>query len=244
MIEINLLPVEMRGPEGTPLPRLASILVGAILVTSGGVVIAKYKFEKIPEAKRTIAELKKRKKDIQKKVNEVNKLDKQIKAAKQKVAALNSLEFSRIKWVRLLNEFRKAIPEGCVTRTFKITPAGGSRKVGGYTVGKGYKIEVKLYTTGDDKAACLSMYTKVLDNFKKYLKNSNVVPPAPKGKPKAKYAFYNNFLKLRFGNPSIGAVRLSGPLPRPKGLPSKYRLRMPKNSLDVTVTIPFWLPPS
>ena len=242
MIEINLLPAELRQAEGTPLPRLFSILVGVILVTMGGVVAFNYHFVHIKKAEREIKELTAKKNEFEAKANEVRALQAEIDKAQQKVSALRNLTLSRIRWARLLYQFRKTIPDGCVIKSWRLRPTGGA--MGGGPTGKRYDIELSGYTTGNSEEECAAMFRLLSRNFKRDLKDFDVVPPAAPGKPPSKYAGFNRFVGLKFGDPDPGQVRFQDALTRPGDLPEHMdEFKMPPKAMEFSVTIPCAMPP-
>lgn len=241
MIEINLLPNELRQAEGTPLPRLVTILVGVILVTMGGVVAFNYHFVSIKNTKRLIAGLNQKKTEYEAKAQEVRKLQDEINKATQKVAALRNLELSRIRWARLLYQFRKAIPQGCVISSWQVKAAGGA--MAGGDTGKKYTIQLRGYTTGESDDDCTRMFREVSRNFQKYLRDSDVIAAGPAGSPPVKYAGFNKFVGLKFGTPVAGQVSFRAALSRPKLPEHMDEFQMPTKSMEFNISIPFALPP-
>ena len=242
MIEINLLPPEMRKSDGTPLPRLLTIIVGIIVLALGMVFASNYHFVKVKGEEAAIRDLETRKKAAEKITVEVDKITKDIEKFQLKVNALNNLELSRIRYSRLLFQIRQAMIDGSVLSSFKIKNAGGAA-IGG-PVGSKYEIELKGYTTGANQEECARMFDTLYKNFKKYLMDADLVPVAEEGKPLNKYAGYNNFLKLKFIDRIPGDLKFIENPKTPKGLPKDYRdFVMPKMAAEFLVKLPLVGPP-
>jgi hypothetical protein len=120
MIEINLLPEELRQAEGTPPARFGAIIGGVVLACGFGFWIGKYYLVDIPGMKsdmevvdREIAAKKKQKEKMQTMKDEIEKND-------QKAKTLNNLIHSRIRYARLLNYLCKAVPDNVWFKSFNV----------------------------------------------------------------------------------------------------------------------------
>ena len=243
MIEINLLPVELRQAEGTPLPRLISILSGALVFTLGCVLLANYLLVDIPRTEAFTRE-KKKEKDILKVTEaEVGKLNEEIAKIKEKVAALRVLYSSRIRWARMLYCFSKAIPEGCVARNFRVSPEGGAPAE---NQGRRYRLDFQGYTTGETYTDCVKKLTDLSLSLEKEFEVGAVqagaapgaggLPPVPPG--------YSEFTMLKFEKPVISSYPA---VAQPDlNVPANERKRYPPNpkaGCDFTMNMSFSLLP-
>jgi Tfp pilus assembly protein PilN len=246
MIEINLLPVEMRQSEGTPLPRLMSILGGALAATLGVVLVANYYIVDLPRTRQNIRNMEETKKKKLAEKDEVDKLEAEINKIKTKVSALKNLERSRVRWVRLLDAFSKSIPDGVVVRNLRVDPDAG----GAPDVGKKFKLTLTGLTTGEAYVDCTRKLTETWNNLKRDFQTDGDKTPAPTpaaapAEGSAEYPpGYNKQLGLKFEEPVMVDFR---PVPLPQVAfpkPEEARkFRQPASGLDFTITMAFYLPP-
>jgi Tfp pilus assembly protein PilN len=242
MIEINLLPDEMKRPEGTPLPRLLSIMASVILMAVGGLLISKYYVVEIPKTKELIRGQEGEKKRLQQEVARVEALDKEIEKIKAKVAAWRSLENSRILYARFLDVFSRAVPEGCVITSFTLaedrTGTGGE--------GKHFKISLSGMTVGNSQQDCQAKLRETINDFKKTFQVADK-KPVSEPLPGAKEALpgYHKFLGLKFEEPRILKFTPRGSPPSLMGVNENDRKRfaMPESSLDFSMSFGFAMKP-
>jgi Tfp pilus assembly protein PilN len=108
MIEINLLPPEHRPVERTPLPRFLTTFFGVLLSAAAAVAwlwlsqVAVPRAEKRCQDKKTAMELAK------KNAEEVQRIERELKAAKDREGVLRDLFNQRIFWARLLDRLAEA----------------------------------------------------------------------------------------------------------------------------------------
>lgn len=253
MIEINLLPVELRQAEGTPMPRLATILGGSLLLALGVVFVAQYMFVEIPRTKENIRNAAENKKKKELEREEIKKIEAETAKIMLKVNALYNLERSRVRWARVLDSFSKCIPEATVARSFRVEPEAGG---GNPEYGKRFKLTIQGMTTGEAYADCTRKLTETYNNFKKVFEVDKQADaePAPGPTPVAQGdaaapgpklpAKYSKKLGLKFEEPTIVSARPSAPpamkFPKPE---DAAKFRMPPAGLDYVITISFYLPP-
>jgi len=255
MIEINLLPADMRQAEGTPLPRLASILGGALAATLGVVLVANYYIIDIPKTRQSQKIEEDRKKSEEGKKAELDKIKEEITKIKVKVAALNNLERNRVRWARLLDVFSKCVPDGCVVRSFQIAAAG---QAADGSTGRMFKLTITGFTSGDNNLECTRKLTDMWNTFKNQMVPKDaaapVVPPAGGPDPVAAQvgsgsSLPPNFHKqmaLRFDEPVIKQYRptvLPDIPPDQMNAEQRRRWRKPAMGLDFTIELTFALPP-
>lgn len=241
MIEINLLPDEMKRPEGTPLPRLLSILASVILMAVGGLLISKYYVVEIPKTKELIRGQEGEKKRLQQEVTRVEALDKEIEKIKAKVAAWHSLENSRILYARFLDVFSRAVPEGCVITSFNLS----LDRAGAGNEGKHFKISLSGMTVGNSQQDCQAKLRDVINDFKKTFQVADKKPASEPAGAKDALPGYHKFLGLKFEEPRILRFTPRGSPPSLTGVNENDRKRfaMPENSLDFSMSFGFAMKP-
>ena len=121
MIEINLLPDELRQAEGTPPARLATIMASVVVACGLSVLVSKYYMVDIPSEKSAIKTCDAQISDLQKKLEEVKKIDADIETLKNKVAALANLNDGRMRYGRLFEKLCNSMPDGVWFRTFVVS---------------------------------------------------------------------------------------------------------------------------
>ncbi|MCW8133636.1 MAG: hypothetical protein KIS92_25045 [Planctomycetota bacterium] len=253
MIEINLLPAELRQSEGTPLPRLASILGGALAATLGVVLVANYYVVDIPRTRQNIKTMEERQKKVEAEKVEVDKLQAEIAKIKLKVAALKNLEHSRVRWARVLNAFSKAIPDGAVVRSLRVDPEPAA---GEGDVGKKMKLTISGMTTGEAYVDCTRKLTETWNSLKREFEvpeakapGSEAVPAVAPATPPAEGASdlpagFSKKLGLKFQEPVIVAFApIVPPKMNFKTDEESKKFRQPPSGLDFTITISFYMPP-
>ncbi len=193
MIEINLLPEEMRRVESTPPVRLAMYLFWIVAACIGGVWILYYYRVYIPKIKEDIAITEVDIKKWTEKKMEVEKVEGEIAVLKQKVEAVDKLEQGRIKYARLLDRLCEAVNrvDGAWFREFNITPEGAMP--GG---GARYRIDLPGYVIGNTPLERKQKYNALLDNLTYFFRKQDVPPDEKDG--------FNVFLNAKFFEPKFG----------------------------------------
>lgn len=135
MIEVNLLPQEMRRVEHTPLPRLLIIVAGTTLVSVALAFGAIVNLRKLPDM--VGAEM-----DLNQKIaagatleREHDLLMGQIEEVKQRKRAIAEIWRARIIWSKKLEQFSEMIPKFIGIEKLTLEPArrsGRDDEVGGY----------------------------------------------------------------------------------------------------------------
>ncbi len=231
MIEINLLPEEMRQTEGTPPARLAVIIVGVAIACLTGFFITKYYVFKIPEM---ITEIKNREveiKGLQVKKDEINKVIAEIEVLNTKVQTLDKLIMSRLRYARLLDRLCDAVPaEGAWFRSFNVTgDAGGGG--GGPQIGKRYQINLTGYAVGNTDLDRNQKLAELLMNLERQFRERDVDKRG-----------INTFLNARFDRPKlIGKTESGLPVPTDPDPKVVAALKAPKVGLDWVMTMTFEL---
>jgi len=108
MIEINLLPPEHRPVERTPLPRLLTIVFGVLLSAAAVIAWLWLSVVSVPNAKRRCDQ---HKADMEKDkvvAERVLKIERELKADKDRQDVLNELFNQRVSWAKLLDRLAEA----------------------------------------------------------------------------------------------------------------------------------------
>ena len=135
MIEVNLLPQELRRVEHTPLPRFLVIIVGTTLVSVAMAFGAILNLRKLPDLTRSEGALIAEIGAASQSEREHDLLVGQIEEVKQRKRAIAEIWRARIIWSRKLEELSEIIPK--FIGLDKLTLEGGKRsgrsgKTGGY----------------------------------------------------------------------------------------------------------------
>jgi len=202
MIEINLLPPEYRKADATPLPRLATIILGVLCATLGLVFVASYALMEIPNTQALIKQATGEKTGLEERAKRVDELKKQVAEVGDRLAALDTLSYNRIHWAALLDKLSQAVDEttGITFRKLRIeidntaipvAPGGapGAPQAGNAAQqGKRYKISIDGYAGGETSAEPSDKIKTLIDKLWKYMTAANILPPvtpvgAPAGAP-------------------------------------------------------------
>ncbi|MFH0939122.1 MAG: hypothetical protein V1899_07575 [Planctomycetota bacterium] len=234
MIEINLLPEELRRAEGTPPARLLTIFMSVALVCIIGSLIGSYYFkalckhQAITQANSDIDSLQKRKVVVDQTQTEIINL-------KEKVKALNNLIQSNARYGRVLHRLCNAMPNGVWLRTFAVTSDPNPSAMP--TSGKRYQIALTGYTTG---LTALEMDRKLTDLMNNFRREFEVPDKLPVGQPLPPDFGWCKFINAKFSLPQlIGATRVDLAAP---DIDPKIKISVPKEGLDFQLTLSFELP--
>lgn len=111
MIQINLLPKELRKAEPTPWPKLLALLISLIVILSAGLLMIYYRFNVLPQVleERRIAE--EEKTGLQKRAQEADELDDRIKNHELHEKTILEIRQTRWLWSKKLDQIVDIIPE-------------------------------------------------------------------------------------------------------------------------------------
>ncbi len=135
MIEVNLLPQEMRRVEHTPLPRFLVIIAGTVLVSIALALGAVINLRKLPDMIGAGIELDTEIRDSARAEREHDLLLGQIDGVKHRKRAIAEIWRSRIIWSRKLDELADMIPKFIGLDKLKLEEtrrSGRGRENGGY----------------------------------------------------------------------------------------------------------------
>ena len=233
MIEINLLPEDMRQTEGTPPARLFTIIGGVVVSCVLGVFISQYYFIKIPNMNVEITNRKADIEDLKKKEIAVKETIKKIDTIKAKVATLESLIYSRVRYARLLDRLCDAMPDGAWFKSFNIQKVAGGGGIG--QGGDKYQINFSGYTVGTTELDRAQKLTELMNNLEYHFR---VVDCDPK-------SGLNNFCGAIFDRPTLSQRNTSKP---PVPIDKDERVRKvlekltPSDAFDFVMSLKFELP--
>ncbi|MBE7463492.1 MAG: hypothetical protein HS116_08310 [Planctomycetes bacterium] len=251
MIEINLLPPELRQSEGTPLPRLMGIIVGVVLAVIGGVFVSNYYFVEIPKANQQIDQLKKDKQTLLAQVEEVKKLEGEIASIKEKVAGLENLRNSRILWARLLDTFSQSVPSNVTIRQISFAPDAAPQF--GIPEGPRYRMNFTGLAAGESDQECANRHREFYTSLKKTFRVpdpdelSKQLAAQQAAGPEANQVGsrklppgYNEFLRMRYYEPVALSLQ---PIPMPRLAVAAETVVVPPRGLNFSFSMGFALPP-
>jgi len=239
MIEINLLPEEMRKTEGTPPARMLAIMGSVVAVCALGFFIGQYHFVKIPKIELDIKTVDTDIERLKLEKAELDKINADIGTLEAKVAALDNLQQSRVRYARLLDRLCNSVPDNVWFRTFTIGNDNQPAAPGG---GRRYMISLSGYAAGSTK---LEMDRKIIELLNNMKREFSVRPegPPPANAP-ADYG-WNKFINAKFDAPNLLRTTFMKDLPAPPGdLDEKIRksIDVPRQGLDFTMTFSFEMP--
>jgi len=243
MIEINLLPDNIRQTEGTPPKRFALYITWLVLALIIGFFIGNYHTIKIPEIKNKIEVAKVEIDTLDKQRKEVENTKKEIDSVKQKVAALENLSRSRVRFGRVLDRLCNAVPEGvwfksCQVMKDPLAPKYPANAPGG----QAYKIVMSGYASGADEDDYNRKLAEFLANLSR-LFNVQRINPDPGVTVADDYGFSPS-LKLRFHEPALSGKKIEKlPLLSPANQ-ALVKLDNPINEAEsFSLSMTFELPP-
>ena len=234
MIEIILLPDELRRVTGTPPARLLTILISVAAACTIGAMTGSYYFkvmskrQEIATAKSDIDSLQKRKVAVDQTRNEIMNLE-------EKVKALNNLIQSNARYGRVLHRFCNAVPVGVWFRTFTVTSDMSPSTIP--NAGKRYQIALTGYTTGLTALEMDRKLTELMNNFRREFETPD--KPSVAQPPPSDFGWCK-FINAKFSLPQlIGAslATLSAP-----DIDSKIKISAPKEGLDFQLMLNFEVP--
>ena len=233
MIEINLLPEEMRQAEGTPPARLAVIIVGVAIACVTSFFITKYYVVEIPKM---LGEIKNREveiADLKKRKDAIDKITAEIEELKTKVQTLDKLIQSRVRFARVLDRLCDAVPpEGAWFRSFNVMVDSSPAPVTGPSLGKRYMINLNGYTVGNTDVDRVQKLADLMMSLEKQFRERDVDKRG-----------INMFLNARFDRPRLINRNFVSSIPPPIETDPKVlkALKPPKEGIDFVMSMSFEL---
>jgi Tfp pilus assembly protein PilN len=240
MIEINLLPEELRKADGTPPARLLVIFLSVGLMCAIGFLIVNYHFVMIPGKNTERATLDADIKNLQAQEKEVQEKKSEIEQIEKKVKSLQDLEDSRVRYGELLDIIWEAVPEnGVWFKSFKVALDSSAPVVPGTTGGKAYQIELLGYAAGQSDPEMNDRLVELIKNLRQKLEIKE--KPAAGMTVAPDYGVNNRLKNVRFLMIDVPDRRVVDSLPQPEGIDAEAKdaVRSPPQALDFTMTIKF-----
>ena len=247
MIEINLLPEDLRQAEGTPLPRLVAIMASVVVACGLGVLCAFYYMVYIPRAKQEIAQRDEDIKGLKVRKAEVDAIDAQIAVLIEKVAALDNLNQGRMRYGRLLDKLTNTVPEGVWYTSFGVGPDANPLPAGVVAGGgKRYMIALAGISTGTSE---VEKDKKITETFANIMREFSVAKEEWHGKPgetPPPLYGYSKELGAKFYRPELKDITTTT-VPVPQGPDWKpevvKQVNIPKDGLSFRLELHFEMPP-
>lgn len=240
MIEINLLPEGIRTTEGTP-PKRFALYVGFLMIFLGlCFVIGTMITRDIPAMNQKIQTANVDKESLLKKQKEVDELTGKIDELNKKIADLDNLNQSRVRFARLFDRLTNAVPEGVWFRTFQVGP-DASVSLRYQPAGRRYSINMTGNAVGATQQERYHKITELLSNLEKQFNIPPESAPVPTPVPDD-YGFCK-FVGARFERPKPSGIS-STPIPPLTGMDAKVvsQINAPKEGADFSVQIIFDMP--
>jgi Tfp pilus assembly protein PilN len=243
MIEINLLPEEMRRTESTPPVRMLAIVASIVCACAMVFFVVRYHTVDMPKIAAEIATADSDIKNYNDKKARVTQLQTDIETLKSKLNTLENLQQSRIRYARLLDRLCDANPDGVWFRTFNVVPeVAGVVSGSAGTGGKRYQVALTGYTTGATDQEMDEKLVVLLNNIRSQfsvLKEDTITPvtaPLDFG--------FDKFISAKFDSPISPRRILVNEMPLPTNLDikSKKNVEIYKRGLDFILNVSFEMP--
>lgn len=233
MIEINLLPEEMRKADHTPPARLGAIVAGVVFACALACVIGYYKMVKIPKMDGDIFVDKTDIKILQAQKDEVDAIDLKKADLTKKITTLTNLIATRLLYTRLMDTLCDATNQvdGAWFRSFTVTPDGLSQ--GG---GKRFQLSLTGYTTGGSDLERDQKLKDMISSLTYWFRERQDVVD--------KETSFNKFIGATFERPVLITESTVPAMPQPVNITDAGQLKAinaPKEGLDFNLTISFAL---
>jgi hypothetical protein len=128
MIEVNLLPVEMRPNIGTPLPRLMAMIIGVVVVCLEAVLILLIFMKEIPAEKRQLKTFNDSLKILDEKVTKMTAIEVENNAKQAQLDIVHGLMKERKRWTRLLVRLAERRPKRVWVTRMEYASSTSSKK--------------------------------------------------------------------------------------------------------------------
>ncbi len=160
MIQINLLPEELRPLEKTPLSRFIVIIAGAALATTALFIFLVLQFKTLPEARQRKADTEK---DVQQKkilAAEYDKLEAEIEFFNLRIRTVQQIKQERFIWSKKLFELHRVI-ESAPDIALKNISIEKGRAVNPMLGGATMKIVMDAYSVVPEISSVADFMTKI-----------------------------------------------------------------------------------
>ncbi len=241
MIEINLLPEGIRTTEGTPPRRFALYIAFLMLFLGLCFTIGKYIRVELPRANNNIAMATTDRDNLVVKQKQVDEISAKIDELNKKIADLDDLNLSRVRFARLFDRLTNAVPpEGVWFRSFVVAP-DASASLRYAPAGRRYAITMTGNAIGPTNLERYRKITELLSNIEKQFNIPPEAAPVPNPLPDD-YGFCK-FVGARFERPRPSGISTTN-LPIMTGVDPKIlaQLNPPKEGADFSVQLVFDMP--
>lgn len=242
MIEINLLPEDIRTTEGTPPKRFALYIGFLMLLLLMGFYIVRLKYMDIPNTITRIGREKVLIEDLKKRRDEIDKISAEIEALNKRIQDLDELNLSRVRFARLFDRLSNAVPEGVWFRTFSFAADASVSTRYATPGGRRYAITMSGNAVGNTNQERYLKFSELMNNIEKQFN----IPPqnAPVPVPTPDDFGYCKFIGARFDPPKPTNLA-NAALPPMQGVDPKalQQLNPPKNASDFTISLAFDMMP-
>lgn len=214
MIRVNLLPLDRRRPEKTPLPRFLLVVLAAALTTCVLVAVA-FTFVQMMNVNKDIDQLKTEEANLTASVNEYERVNKIVEAVVQKDDMIQKLEKRTVVWSDVLDDVWTVLDaekslyildismlDENQARGFILGP-GGRPLPKGQAPPFGLKIEVRIFSLDTTRLTALRAALSKHEDIAKVL-------PLMNPKPTIVYSTSGTFPQMEF---TLVLLAKPGPTP-------------------------------
>jgi len=160
MIQINLLPKELRRSEPTPWPKLLGLLASLIIILTVGLVMIYYRFNVLPtvllERDRTKEEMK----GLQERAKEADDLEKEIKDFEMREKTILQIRKDRWVWAKKLDQIVDIVPSYIQLESLNIRATAARRR----SKDLGPTIEMDCLSKGSDERNIAKFRRRIINS--------------------------------------------------------------------------------
>lgn len=109
MININLLPESLRRKSGIPFPQMMGLLAAVVVLGALVYMVTKYQLDTLPELRNKKQSLQVRQAQLQKKAEELKKINQEISRMSSYVDAVKGLYKQRVVWSKVLADIKNIV---------------------------------------------------------------------------------------------------------------------------------------
>ncbi len=170
MLQINLLPENLRKAEATPLPRFITIVLGIVIILTLGFLIVHLKFFLIPDKEAQVAKLSQDLEVARAEAAKLGVIEERIRRKQEYIGTIESLFRERVVWAKILWDL-KAI----VTRTETMNTPNPERRYLWLTSlrypmrgGADHRMRLEGYASAENSVTALSIVREFLTDLREY----------------------------------------------------------------------------
>ncbi|NOZ23613.1 MAG: hypothetical protein GXP25_21260 [Planctomycetes bacterium] len=128
MIQINLLPKELRRSEPTPWPKLLALLASLIVILSVGLIMIYYRFNVLPTVLLERDSTKEEMQGLQERAKEADELEKEIKDFEMREKTILEIRRDRWLWAKKLDQIVDIVPAYIQLESLSVKETQGRRR--------------------------------------------------------------------------------------------------------------------